>query len=152
MRPLSGPIHRSLALTWWVDEVLSILLLLFDLLFKFLLLLLFLLPVEGLLDLVHHVLIDVGLELHVLIFTKQVSGCVKLHMVFRTCPALVKDLVYYINCTIGSVLRFLVLVGMEVREEGPDSGLPLFFSLLTILIKYLYNEDYLIWILQFFFS
>ncbi len=107
----------------------------FDLLLKFLLLLLLFLPVEGLLDLVHHMLIDVGFKLHILIFTQQVPGRVQLHMVFRTHPALFKDLVYDIHSTIRHIFGFLIMVGMEVREERLHSRVPLFFRLLIILIE-----------------
>ena len=108
-----------------------------DLLLKFLLLLLLFLPVEGFLDLVHHVLIDVSLKLHILIFAQQVPGRVQLHMVFRTHPALLKDLVYHINSTIAHIFGFLVMVGMEVREEGLHSRLTILFCLLIVIIKYL---------------
>lgn len=56
-----------------VEGLLHILPLLLDLELKFLLFTFLLLPVQGLLYLVHHVLVDVSLKLHILIFAQEIT-------------------------------------------------------------------------------
>lgn len=119
--PLRGLAHSCLTLSRRVAiNWLSILLLLFDLLLKFFLLSFLFLPVQGLLNLIHHVLIYVSLKLHVLIFTQQTPCGEKLYVIFRTDPALVKDLVNHVHSTIGSVFWFLIMMRVEVGEEGSN--------------------------------